>query len=133
MFARRYAVVGLASYHSIFVVVNATTTIATKAMADFVLTKPVPQSHLRGFLDIAVGWMEREHRRYFRHKASVPLQLFCNTGVSFAGKIKNVSEGGLAVTHFGPTAAQGVVTVQFELPVHSHKPSIHSQRSVGPR
>ena len=60
--------------------------------------------------------MEREHRRYFRHEANVPLQLFCNTGGPFPGKIKNVSEGGLALTHFGPTAAEGVVTVQFELP-----------------
>jgi hypothetical protein len=90
----------------IFVVVNATTTIAIKAMANFVLTKPVPHTQLSDFLDIAVARMEREHRRYFRHKANVPLQLFCNTGVFFAGKIKNVSEGGLAVTHFGPTDHQ---------------------------
>jgi hypothetical protein len=27
-----------------------------------------------------------------------------------------VSEGGLALTHFGSTAAEGVVTVQFMLP-----------------
>jgi DNA-binding NtrC family response regulator len=60
----------------IFVVVNATTTTAIKAMANFVLTKPVPQSHLRGFLDIAVGRMEREHRRYFRHKAKCPSNSF---------------------------------------------------------
>ena len=100
----------------IFVVVNATTTIALKARANFVLAKPVPHTLLRGFLDIAVVRMEREHRRYFRHKASVPIQLFSDTGGSFAGKIKNVSEGGLALTHFGPTAVEGVVTVQFELP-----------------
>jgi DNA-binding response OmpR family regulator len=100
----------------IFVVVNATTPAASKAMANFVLTKPVPQSHLCGFLDIAVGRMEREHRRYFRHKANVPLRLLCNAGGSFAGKIKNVSEGGLALTDIGPTPAEGVVTVKFELP-----------------
>jgi DNA-binding response OmpR family regulator len=100
----------------IFVVVNATTTIASKALANFVLTKPVPQTQLSGFLDIAVARMAREHRRYFRHKANVPLHLVCKTGGSFAGKIKNVSEGGLALTHFGPTAVEGVVTVQFELP-----------------
>jgi DNA-binding response OmpR family regulator len=104
----------------IFVVVNATTTVnkALKVGANFVLTKPVPHTLLRGVLDIAVARMEREHRRYFRHKASMAIQLFCNTGGSFAGKIKNVSEGGLALTltHFGPTAVEGVVTVQFELP-----------------
>jgi DNA-binding response OmpR family regulator len=99
----------------IFVVVNATTTIAIKAMANFVLTKPVPHTQLSGFLDIAIARMEREHRRYFRHKTNLPIQVFCDTG-SFAGKIKNVSEGGLALTHFGPSAVEGVMTLQFELP-----------------
>ena len=28
----------------------------------------------------------------------------------------NVSEGGLALTHFGPATVEGVVTVKFELP-----------------
>jgi CheY-like chemotaxis protein len=102
----------------VFVVVNDTTSIDTafKAGANFVLAKPVQDTVLRGFLDIAVGRMEREHRRYFRHKVSVPILLFCNTGESFAGKIMNVSEGGLALAPFGPAAVQGAVTVQFELP-----------------
>ena len=102
----------------VFVVVNDTTSIDTafKAGANFVLAKPVQDTVLRGFLDIAVVRMEREHRRYFRHRLSVPISLFCNTGESFAGKIMNVSEGGLALAPFGPAPAQGVVTVQFELP-----------------
>ncbi len=102
----------------VFVVVNSTTTvnIAFKGGADFVLAKPVLDELLRSFLDIAVARMEREHRRYFRHKASVPIQLFCKTGGSFAGKIMNVSEGGLALTHFGPAAVEEVVTVRFGLP-----------------
>ena len=78
----------------LFVVVHATTTVnkALKVRANFVLTKPVPHTLLRGVLDIAVARMEREHRRYFRHKASMAIQLFCNTGGSFAGKIKNVTK-----------------------------------------
>lgn len=102
----------------VFVVVNATTTVsmAFKAGANFVLTKPVQATLLRGFLDTAVDMMEREHRRYFRHKASVPIQLFCNTGGSFMGKITNVSQGGIAVTHFGHAAIEGVVKLKFELP-----------------
>jgi hypothetical protein len=102
----------------VFVVVNDTTSVDTalKAGANFVLAKPVQDTALRGFLDIAVGRMEREHRRYFRHKLSVPIRLFCNKGESFVGKIMNVSEGGLALAPFGPAAVQGVVTVQFELP-----------------
>jgi CheY-like chemotaxis protein len=102
----------------VFVVVNDTTSIDTafKAGANFALAKPVQDTVLRGFLDIAVARMELEHRRYFRHKLSLPIRLFCNTGRSFAGKIMNVSEGGLALAPFGTAAVQGVVTVQFELP-----------------
>ena len=72
----------------VFVVVNPITTvnIAFKAGANFVLAKPVQDTQLRGFLDIPVARMEREHRRYFRHKASVPI-LFCNPVESFAGTI----------------------------------------------
>jgi hypothetical protein len=60
--------------------------------------------------------MAREHRRYFRHKVDLPIELSCYTGETFAGKIMNVSEDGLALTHFGPVAVEGVVTVQFGLP-----------------
>jgi hypothetical protein len=67
-------------------------------------------------LDVALPRMEREHRRYFRHKVDLPVELLCYTGETFAGKIMNVSEGGLALTHFGPAAVEGVVTVQFGLP-----------------
>jgi hypothetical protein len=37
-------------------------------------------------------------------------------GETFAGKIINVSEDGLALSRFGPAAVEGVVTVQFGLP-----------------
>jgi hypothetical protein len=40
----------------------------------------------------------------------------CYTGEIFAGKIMNVSEDGLALTHFGPAAIEGIVTVRFGLP-----------------
>ena len=102
----------------VFVVVNDITSIDTvfKAGANFVLAKPVQDTVLRGFLEIAVSRMEREHRRYFRHKLSVPARLFCKTGESFTGKILNVSEGGLAMAPFGPVPVQRVVRVQFELP-----------------
>jgi len=40
----------------------------------------------------------------------------CFSGETVMGKIVNVSEGGLALSHFGLAAVEGVVTVQFELP-----------------
>ena len=102
----------------IFAVVNATTTVsaAFEAGANFVLGKPVQEKLVRGFLDTALPRMEREHRRYFRHKVDLPVELVCPTGEIFWGKIMNVSESGLALTRFGPAAVEGVVNVQFVLP-----------------
>ena len=102
----------------VFAVVNAKTTVsmAVEAGANFVLGKPVQDKPLRGVLDIALVRMKREHRRYFRHAVDLPIQLFCYTGATFTGKIKNVSEGGLALTLFGSAPVEGVVTVQFGLP-----------------
>jgi CheY-like chemotaxis protein len=99
-------------------VVNATTSVsmAIETGADFVLNKPVQEKQLRSILDIALPRMEREHRRYFRHKVDLPVELLCQTGEALAGKIMNVSEGGLALTRFGPSQVEGVVTVRFELP-----------------
>ena len=67
-------------------------------------------------LDIALPRMEREHRRYSRHKVDLPVELLFFSGETVTGKIMNVSEGGLALTHFGLAAVEGVVTVQFGLP-----------------
>ena len=103
---------------TICAVVNAPTTIsaAFDAGANFVLAKPVSEKLLRGFLDTALPRMEREHRRYFRHKVELPIELVCPAGDVFVGKVMNVSEGGLALTRFGPAAVDGVVKVQFKLP-----------------
>jgi len=99
-------------------IVNGTTSVsaAVDAGANFVLGKPVQEKQLRSILDVALPRMAREHRRYFRHKVDLPGELVCYTGETFAGKIINVSEDGLALTHLGPVAVEGVVTVQFGLP-----------------
>jgi len=99
-------------------IVNGTTSVSTAvdAGANFVLGKPVLDKQLQSLLDVALPRMEREHRRYFRHKVDLPVELLCYAGETFAGKLINVSAGGLALTHFGPAAVDGVVTVQFGLP-----------------
>jgi hypothetical protein len=89
---------------------------AVEAGANFVLGKPVQEKQLRSFLDIALPRMERDHRRYFRHKVDLPIELLCQTGETIAGKIMNVSESVLPLTPFGPASVEGVVTVRFGLP-----------------
>ena len=99
-------------------VVNGTTSVSTAvdAGANFVLGKPVHDKQLRSLLEVALPRMAREHRRYCRHKVDLSVELLCYTGETLAGKIMNVSEDGLALTHFAAPAVEGVVTVRFELP-----------------
>jgi CheY-like chemotaxis protein len=108
----------------IFAVVNGITTVTTaiEAGANFVLGKPVQAAAWRSSLDIALPRMEREHRRYFRYRIDLPVEVLLQTGETCAGKIMNISEGGLAITCFGPAPLQGVVTVEFAIPsTHPHR------------
>src|SRR5882672_7310309 len=72
----------------IFAVVDSLTGVS-KAIesADFVLGKPVQDSLLRRFLDLALPRMKGEYRRYFRHKVDLPIELLCRAGQTFARKI----------------------------------------------
>jgi CheY-like chemotaxis protein len=102
----------------VLAVVNGKTSVGTAvdAGANFVLSKPVEPKMLRSILDSALPRMEREHRRYFRHKVDLPVDLLCFSGEIVTGKMINVSEGGVALTHFGLAAVEGIVTVRFGLP-----------------
>ena len=70
------------------VVVNATTSasMAIDAGADFVIAKPVQDKQLQNILDIALPRMEREHRRYFRHKIDLPVELINQIWRDLLGK-----------------------------------------------
>jgi DNA-binding response OmpR family regulator len=94
----------------VFAVLNGKTSVsaAVEAGANFIVGKPVPDALLRSHLDIALPRMDREHRRYFRHKVDLRLTL-ASSAETVEGKIMNVSEGGLALTHFGPAAIEGTV------------------------
>jgi CheY-like chemotaxis protein len=102
----------------ILVIVNGLTS-AEEALdlgADFVLNKPIKPTRLRSILDTAIPKMEREHRRYFRYGVDLPVRFRNPLGQSFAGRMQNVSEGGLAINLIDPVRFKGVVTVEFELP-----------------
>jgi CheY-like chemotaxis protein len=102
----------------ILAVVNGLTT-AEEALdlgADFIISKPIQQTRLRGILDVAIPKMEREHRRYFRYDVDLPVRFSNPLGQSFAARMQNVSEGGLAIKPIDPSRLTGVVIVEFELP-----------------
>lgn len=90
--------------------------------ANFVLSKPIEESRLCSVLDIAVPKMEREHRRYFRYEIDLPVRFQNHLGQSFNARMKNVSEGGMAIRLFYPVHLKGVVPVNFDIPSIEPKP-----------
>jgi DNA-binding response OmpR family regulator len=102
----------------IFAVTSGSTSVenAVDLGANFVLCKPVQETRLRSVLDIAIPKMEREHRRYFRYDSDLPVRFGNHLGQSFTARMKNVSEGGLAVSLVDRLHLKGVLTLEFELP-----------------
>jgi CheY-like chemotaxis protein len=84
--------------------------------ANFVLSKPIHDARLRGILEVAIPKMQREHRRYFRYDVSLPVRLRSHDGQVFSAKMRNASEGGLALRLTDPVRLEGVVNVEFDLP-----------------
>jgi CheY-like chemotaxis protein len=101
----------------IFAVVNGSTVDrALDLGANFVLSKPVQEMRWRGVLHAALHQMQSEHRRYFRYEVDLPVRLENQDAATFRARMKNVSEGGLAIRLIDPVRLEGVVTVEFELP-----------------
>jgi ActR/RegA family two-component response regulator len=107
----------------IFAVVNspASAQNALDLGANYSLCKPVHESRLQSILDIAVPTMEREHARYFRYDVDLPVTSWNRTGQAFSARMKNISEGGLAVKLVDPVKMNGVVKVEFEVPSIEHE------------
>jgi hypothetical protein len=97
--------------------------------ADFALSKPIQQTRLRSIIDIAMSRMEREHRRYFRYDVDLPVRFSNLLGQSFAARMRNVSEGGLAIKLIDPVRLTGVVVVEFDLPSIESQP-FHAKADV---
>jgi hypothetical protein len=83
--------------------------------ADFAIRPPVQESDLRGILPIFLARMEREHRKCLRFEANLPLFLD-HEDRTFSARIVNVSEGGMAISSFGITIPEGIVTLRLGLP-----------------
>jgi CheY-like chemotaxis protein len=115
----------------IFAVVNGMTSAeaALDLGANFVISKPIQQPRLRSVLEAAIPKMEREHRRYFRYDVDLPVRFRNPLGQPFNAKMKNVSEGGLAIKLIDPVHLKGVVIVEFDLPSVEPQP-FHAKADV---
>jgi len=102
----------------IFAVINGTTR-ADEALdlgANFVISKAGHETRLDSVLDATIPKMEREHRRYFRYEVDLPVRLRTHDGHKFTARMKNISEGGLAIKLVDPLRLEGLVTLDFNVP-----------------
>lgn len=102
----------------IIAVVNGSTSAgaALDLGANFVLGKPIQETRLRSVFDVAFAKMEREHRRYFRYDIDLPVRFRNHLEQLFTARMKNVSEGGLAIKLVHAIRLQGVIPVEFDIP-----------------
>ncbi len=100
-----------------FAILNGTTTTlqAFQMGANFVLQKPVSILNATRCFSVALNFMIREHRRYFRHPVEIPATLRSGEGQKLKATITNLSEGGMAI-FFRGKFPRGSVSANFKLP-----------------
>jgi DNA-binding response OmpR family regulator len=102
-----------------FAILNGASTTTQQAFdlgAKFVLQKPIsPKNALRCF-EAALGFMERERRRYFRHPVEMPVTIVFDHGHEMKATTTNVSEGGMALGLTGKLPDSKIAKVIFTLP-----------------
>jgi CheY-like chemotaxis protein len=101
-----------------FAILNGTTTTsqAFELGANFVLQKPISPLNASRCFGAALGFMERERRRYFRHPIEIPVTIGFGQGEEIKGKTSNISEGGMAVCFRGKLPQSKVSKITFTLP-----------------
>ena len=101
-----------------FALLNGTTT-ATQAFqygANFVLQKPISLLNATRCFSAALGLMERERRRYFRHPVELQVAMAFGDGTKKTMVASNISEGGMAICLEDPLPADKSLTATFTLP-----------------
>jgi DNA-binding response OmpR family regulator len=102
-----------------FAILNGSSTTTQQAFdlgAKFVLQKPIsPKNALRCF-EAALGFMERERRRYFRHPVEMQVTIVFDHGHEMKATTTNVSEGGMALALTGKLPDSRIAKVVFTLP-----------------
>lgn len=101
-----------------FALLNGTTT-TTKAFqcgANFVLQKPISLLNASRCFTAALGLMERERRRYFRHPVEINVTVEFPDGTQRRVLASNISEGGMALCLEDPFPNHKSLTATFTLP-----------------
>jgi DNA-binding NtrC family response regulator len=92
---------GKANQSSIaFAILNGTSATTQQAFdlgAKFVLQKPVSAKNATRCFAAALGFMERERRRYFRQPVEMPVTVVFDQGEEMKATTMNVSQGGMAL------------------------------------
>jgi DNA-binding response OmpR family regulator len=100
-----------------FAILNGTTTQTAFQMgANFVLQKPISSLNAMRCLSAAIGYMDRERRRYFRHPVEIPLTIFFGERQEVKATATNLSDGGMAIFFRGKLPKENVSKVSFKIP-----------------
>jgi CheY-like chemotaxis protein len=101
-----------------FAILNGKTTTqqAFEMGANFVLQKPLTTSTTLRCFNAALGFMERERRRYFRCPVEMPVLLHLGQAAPLKATATNLSEGGMAIKVSGAIPKQPISKINFTLP-----------------
>ena len=101
-----------------FAILNGKTTTqqAFEMGANFVLQKPLTTSTTLRCFNAALGFMERERRRYFRCPVEMAVLLHVGQGAPLKATATNLSEGGMAIYMEGAMPKQPISKINFTLP-----------------
>lgn len=93
-----------------------TTSSAFEYGANFVLQKPISLLNATRCFSAALGLMERERRRYFRHPVELKVAIAFSDGSKRNVVASNISEGGMAICLEDPLPTDKTLTTTFVLP-----------------
>jgi CheY-like chemotaxis protein len=100
-----------------FAIVNGTATQTAFQMgANFVLQKPISPLNAMRCFSAAIGYMDRERRRYFSHPVEMPVTIFFGDRQEVKATATNISEGGMAILFGGKLPNANLSKVSFIIP-----------------
>jgi DNA-binding response OmpR family regulator len=101
-----------------FAIVNGRRTTTQQAFGmgvNFVLHKPLTVLNVSRCFNAALGYMQRERRRYFRHAVKMPVTIVVGEK-KIKASATNISEGGIALLVHHALPKNAAAQLQFSLP-----------------